>query len=76
MILLPDSHLSLLGPLVFLFLGNTSDINPELIKSKYGFTIWGGGNINETAGKQMDLSIVKTRMVSKNTLYVQVISHM
>lgn len=59
-----------MGPLVFLFLDNKSDINPESIKSKYGFAIQGGGNINETTGEQMDLTIVKTGMVSKNTLYV------
>lgn len=62
--------ISLLDLLLFLFLDNKSDINPESIKSKYGFIIQSGVNINETPGEQMDLAIVKLAVVSKNILYV------
>lgn len=42
MILLPDSDLSI-GSSSISILGNKSDINPESVKSKYGFAIQGGG---------------------------------
>ena len=62
--------LSLLDPLFISVLYNKSDINSESIKSKYGFVIQSGGNINETPEEQMDLAIVKLAVVSKNILYV------
>lgn len=61
--------ISLSDPLLFLFLDNKLDINPESVKSKYGFVIQSGGDTNETPGEQMDLAIVKLGMVSKNILY-------
>lgn len=38
----------------YFYLYNKSDINSESIKSKYGFVIQSGGNINKTPEEQMD----------------------